>query len=59
MAKSDMASFVDSLCAPLSLINALIVALGQRRRQQVAQYFDQLEDIWSEYKVYLGKGSDA
>ena len=35
MAKSDMASFVDSLCAPLSLINALIVALGQRRRQQV------------------------
>ena len=59
MAKSDMASFVDSLCAPLSLINALIVALGQRRRQQVAQYFDQLEDIWSEYKVYLGKGSEA
>ena len=59
MAKSEMASFVDSLCAPLSLINALIVALGQRRRQQVAQYFDQLEDIWSEYKVYLGKGSEA
>ena len=59
MAKSDMASFVDSLCAPLSLINALIVALGQRRRQQVAQYFDQLEGIWSEYKVYLGKGSEA
>ena len=58
-AKSDMASFVDSLCAPLSLINALIVALGQRRRQQVAQYFDQLEGIWSEYKVYLGKGSEA
>lgn len=54
-----MASFVDSLCAPLSLINALIVALGQRRRQQVAQYFDQLEGIWSEYKVYLGKGSEA
>ena len=59
MAKSDMASFVDSLCAPLSLINALIVALGQRRRQQVAQYFDQLEGIWSDYKVYLGQGSEA
>lgn len=54
-AKSDMASFVDSLAAPLSLINALIVALGQRRRQQVADYFEQLESIWSEYDVYLGK----
>ena len=54
-AKSDMASFVDSLAAPLSLINALIVALGQRRRQEVAAYFDQLESIWDEYNVYLGK----
>lgn len=54
-AKSEMASFVDSLAAPLSVINALIVALGQRRRQQVTQYFDQLEDIWDEYKVYLNK----
>lgn len=54
-AKSEMASFVDSMAAPLSVINALIVALGQRRRQQVTQYFDQLEDIWDEYKVYLNK----
>lgn len=54
-AKSEMASFVDSLAAPLSVINALIVALGQRWRQQVTQYFDQLEDIWDEYKVYLNK----
>ena len=53
MAKSDMASFVDSLAAPLSLINALIVALSQRRRQQVKQYFDQLEGIWDQYSVYL------
>lgn len=52
-ARSDMASFVDSLVAPLSLINALIVALSQRRRQQVAEYFEQMEDIWSEYSVYL------
>jgi len=58
MAKSDMASFVDSLCAPLSLINALIVALGQRRRQQVTAYFEQMEGIWSDYKVYLGKGAE-
>ncbi len=54
-AKSDMASFVDSLAAPLSLINALIVALGQRRRHEVANYFEQLENIWTKYEVYLGK----
>lgn len=54
-AKSDMASFVDSLAAPLSLINALIVALGQRRRHEVAQYFEQLETIWTNYDVYLSK----
>ena len=54
-AKSDMASFVDSLVAPLSLINALIVALGQRRRTQVADYFDRMETIWEEYHVYQGK----
>ena len=54
-AKSDMASFVDSMAAPFSLINALIVALGQRRREQVAASFRQLEEIWSEYSVYLGK----
>ncbi len=54
-AKSDMASFVDSLAAPLSLINALIVAVGQRRRQEVNDYFRQMEDVWSEYDVYLGK----
>ena len=58
MAKSDMASFVDSMAAPLSLINALIVALGQRRRQQVAEYFEQVEQIWSDYNVYLGKSRE-
>ena len=54
-AKSDMASFVDSLAAPLSLINALIVALGQRRRHEAAQTFHQLEAIWSQHDVYLSK----
>ncbi len=54
-AKSDMASFVDSLAAPLSLINALIVAVGQRRRQEVNDYFEQMEGVWAEYDVYLGK----
>ena len=55
LAKSDMSSFVDSLVAPLSLINALIVALSQRRRAQVSAHFEQLENIWEEYHVYQGK----
>jgi len=55
MAKSDMASFVDSFAAPLSLINALIVALGQRRRQEVSDYFEKMEKIWNDYDVYLAK----
>lgn len=57
-AKSEMASFVDSLAAPISLINALIVALSQRRRAQVTDYFGKMEDIWSEYRVYLGKSGE-
>ena len=58
MAKSEMASFVDSLAAPVSLINALIVALSQRRRSQVVEYFDDVESIWNEYHVYLGKPTE-
>ena len=52
LAKSDMASFVDSLVAPLSLVNALIVAVGRRRNEDVEQIFADLEQIWSEYGVY-------
>lgn len=51
-ARSDMASFVDSLVAPLSVINALIVAVGMRRKQQVSEIFEKLEKIWDEYQVY-------
>jgi DNA-binding MurR/RpiR family transcriptional regulator len=51
-ARSDMASFVDSLVAPLSLINALIVAIGMRRKQEVYNTFERLEKIWDEYQVY-------
>lgn len=51
-ARSDMASFVDSLVAPLSLINALIVAIGMRRKQEVYSTFERLEKIWDEYQVY-------
>ena len=52
IAKSDMASFVDSLVAPLSVINALIVAIGLRRQDEVTKTFQFLEDIWEEYDVY-------
>ena len=51
-ARSDMASFVDSLAAPLSLVTALIVAVSRKRSQDVARTFQQLEQIWDEYDVY-------
>ncbi len=52
VAKSDMVSVVDSLVAPLSLINALIVALTFSRREEVYNNFNKLESIWDEYQVY-------
>lgn len=52
IAKSDMVSFVDSLVAPLSVINALIVALGMRKKDQISEAFNRLESIWDEYQVY-------
>lgn len=51
-ARSDMASFVDSLVAPLSVINALIVAIGMRKKESVYNTFERLESIWDEYQVY-------
>ncbi|NCB29507.1 MAG: MurR/RpiR family transcriptional regulator, partial [Clostridia bacterium] len=52
IAKSDMASFVDSLVAPLSVINALIVAVGMGKKEEIEQTFNTLESIWEEYQVY-------
>ena len=52
LARSDMASFVDSLVAPLSVIYALIVAVGMSRRDEIEQTFNKLERIWEEYDVY-------
>ena len=52
IADSDMASIVDSLVAPLSVINALIVALCMKNRKKVAKTLEMLEDIWDEYQVY-------
>lgn len=54
-ARSDMASFVDSLVAPLSMINALIVAMSLRHRQEVSEHFAQLESLWERNHVYVGK----
>lgn len=51
-ARSDMASFVDSLVAPLSLINALIVSVGQQKNEDLKFIFNRLENIWDEYDVY-------
>ena len=52
IARSDMASIVDSLVAPLSVINALIVALCMKKQGQVVKTLETLEDIWNEYQVY-------
>ena len=54
-AHTDMASFVDSLAAPLSLINALIVALGLHRRAELGEHFKRLEGIWDAHSVYINK----
>lgn len=54
-AKSNMVSFVDSLVAPMSLINALIIALGIKNKNEVTTYFAKLENIWEEYHIYDDK----
>ena len=52
IAKSDMVSLVDSLVAPLSLVNALIVAIAAQKEKELGQTFAELERIWDEYDVY-------
>jgi len=52
IAKSDMVSLVDSLVAPLSLVNALIVAIASKREKELSQTLANLERIWDEYDVY-------
>ena len=54
IARSDMASIVDSLVAPLSVINALVVALCMKKQKEVITTLEALEDIWDEYQVYSG-----
>lgn len=52
VAKSDMVSLVDSLVAPLSVVNALIVAIASKREKELSHTFNTLERIWEEYHVY-------
>ncbi len=58
MARSDMISFVDSLVAPLSMVNALIVAVGLKKREEVSRTYELLERIWGEYEVFETRGED-
>ncbi len=50
-------SYVDSLAAPLSFLNALVLAVGYRKRQEVDETFSQLEQVWSKYDIF-GKSED-
>lgn len=52
VAKSDMVSLVDSLVAPLSVVNALIVAIAAKKEKELSKTFQELEHVWSEYNVY-------
>ncbi len=58
IAQSNMASFVDSLVAPLSIINAIIIAAGLKKREEVADIFKRLEEIWEDNQVYVTKKED-
>lgn len=51
-AKSDMVSFLDSLVAPLSVLNAIIIAISARRRETLDETFENLEKLWAEYEVF-------
>ncbi len=51
-AQSDMAAFMDSLVAPASIINAIIVEITHKREKDITERFDKLEELWDEYDVY-------
>lgn len=55
LAQSNMASFVDSLVAPMSVINALIIAVGLKEKEQISLSFEKLERIWDEHRVYADR----
>lgn len=53
--KSTMTSFVDSLVAPVSLMNALIIALSMKQKDKLANTLRKLENTWEKYDIYLNK----
>ena len=57
LAPSDMISFVDSMAAPLSLLNALILAVGRQRREELSAALADMEQVWSKYSIF-GKEDD-
>lgn len=58
IANSNMVSFVDSLVAPMSLLNSLIIAVGMKNKKRITEYFEKLEDIWKEYSIYENSKDD-
>ena len=59
LTKSDMNSFVDSLVAPLSIINALIIMLGLRKKDTLIENFSMMENIWREKNIYARQELDV
>lgn len=57
IARSDMVSFVDTLVAPLSIINALVVAVSRKKHDELAARLRTLEEVWERYDVYDTRGS--
>lgn len=51
-ARSDMPSFIDSFVAPLSLINALITAVGRKKRAEIEQHLEELESVWERFEIF-------
>ena len=52
IAQSDMASFVDSLVAPLSIINAMVAAVARKKQDELTERLRALEEVWEQYDVY-------
>ena len=54
--KSNMVSVVDSLTAPMSLVNALIAALASAKEETLRNHYEKLENIWETHHIYQQKG---
>lgn len=54
-ARSDMPSFIDSFVAPLSLINALITAVGRIKRKEIEQHLEELENVWERFGIFYNE----